>query len=443
MHQNQFQNQHLPSWKSTLPKVNVDFLFKDVCAGVSTTFIDNSTIENGNIISYKWNFGDKTVEKFDSLVTHSFTNPGTYSVILNVFSDNGCSSNLVNEIKIYDLPYVKFNTLNKCINDTINFYDASTSKNGSITSWQWIFNEVDDVFSDKDVSFKFNVSGLHNIRLFVEDEKGCTKRYEKEIRIYDIPTVSFTSDTIICLGEELLFKDISYANYQSINRWQWELGDGTILNSKDIKHIYQFSGNYDVKLKVTTSQNCMNQISKKSYISVKESPVVEFNSNKSVTNELDPIIEFYNYTIGNNHFVWDFNNGQISNEKNPIIDFQQAGNYDVILTAISSAGCVDSGVITISVYPKMTIYIPNAFTPNNDGYNDKFDVIVNSISYYEIHVYNRWGEKIFYSNNKLYAWNGSDFNGSLVPNGIYLYHIKIIDQNGKDWAYNGEINLLR
>ena len=187
----------------------------------------------------------------------------------------------------------------------------------------------------------------------------------------------------------------------------------------------------------------MNQISKKSYISVKESPVVEFNSNKSVTNELDPIIEFYNNTIGNNHFVWDFNNGQISNEKNPIIDFQQAGNYDVILTAISSVGCIDSSVNTISVYPKMTIYIPNAFTPNNDGYNDKFDVKVNSISYYEIYVYNRWGENIFYSSNELYSWDGSDFNGSLVPNGIYLYHIKIIDQNGKDWVYNGEINLLR
>ncbi len=422
---------------------NVDFLFKDVCAGVSTTFIDNSTIENGDIISYKWNFGDKTLEKFDSLVIHSFTNPGTYNVILNVFSDNGCSSDLANKIEIYHLPYVKFNTSNKCINETTNFHDASNSKNGSITSWKWTFNDVDDVFFDKNVSFKFNESGLHNVRLFVEDEKGCTKRYEEKIRIYDVPTVTFTSDTVICLGEELLLQDISYANYQSINRWQWDLGDGTILNSKDIKHIYQFSGNYDLKLKVTTSQNCMNQISKKSYISVKESPIAEFNSNKSVTNELDPIIEFYNTTIGNNHFIWDFNNGKISYEKNPIIDFQQAGNYDVILTAISSVGCIDSSVNTISVYPKMTIYIPNAFTPNNDGYNDKFDVKVNSISYYEIYVYNRWGEKIFYSSNELYSWDGSDFNGFFVPNGIYLYHIKIIDQNGKDWAYNGEINLLR
>ena len=422
---------------------NVDFFLEDVCAGVKTTFIDNSTIENGDVISYKWYFGDKTVEKFDSVVTHTYTNPGNYNVILNVFSDNGCSSNLVKDIDIHELPIVKFNTENNCVNETINFYDASSSKNGIITSWRWRFNEVDNEFYEKDVSYKFNEARLHNIRLFVEDEKGCTKRYEEKLRIYDLPTVSFTSDTAICLGEEILLQDNSYANYQTIESWKWDLGDGTILNSKDIMHIYQLSGNYDIKLKVITSQNCISNITKKSYISVKESPFVEFKSNKIVTNEHDPIIEFYNHTNGNHHLIWDFNNGQISNEKNPIIEFQQAGNYDVILTAISNTGCSDSSTNTITIHPKMSIYIPNAFTPNSDGINDKFDVKVNSISNYEIHVYSRWGEKIFYSHNELNSWDGSDFNGVFVPNGVYLYHIKIIDQNGKDWAYNGEINLLR
>ena len=50
----------------------IDFFLEDVCAGVKTKFIDNSNIENGDIISYKWYFGDKTEEKFDSIVTHTY-----------------------------------------------------------------------------------------------------------------------------------------------------------------------------------------------------------------------------------------------------------------------------------------------------------------------------------------------------------------------------------
>ena len=88
----------------------------------------------------------------------------------------------------------------------------------------------------------------------------------------------------------------------------------------------------------------------------------------------------------------------------------------------------------------MTIYIPNAFTPNNDGFNDYFDVNVNSISFYEIHVYNRWGEKIFHSSNELNFGMDLILMDQLCQT-VFIYHINIIDKNGKDWAYNGEINL--
>ena len=82
------------------------------------------------------------------LLSHIHTkNPGNYNVILNVFSDNGCSNNLVKDIDIYELPIVKFNE-NNCVNETIKFYDASSSKNGIITSW-WNFNEVDNNFMKK------------------------------------------------------------------------------------------------------------------------------------------------------------------------------------------------------------------------------------------------------------------------------------------------------
>ena len=65
------------------------------------------------------------------------------------------------------------------------------------------------------------------------------------------------------------------------------------------------------------------------------------------------------------------------------------------------------------------------------------------ISDYEIFIYNRWGEVIFTSFDKEVGWNGKDRFANLIPNGIYLYHISVIDFNGKVWVYNGEVNLMR
>ena len=64
---------------------NADFFFEDACVGNKTILTDNSTVENGNIISFKWDFGDKSIEKFDSSVIHTYTNPGTYNVILKSY----------------------------------------------------------------------------------------------------------------------------------------------------------------------------------------------------------------------------------------------------------------------------------------------------------------------------------------------------------------------
>jgi gliding motility-associated-like protein len=72
------------------------------------------------------------------------------------------------------------------------------------------------------------------------------------------------------------------------------------------------------------------------------------------------------------------------------------------------------------------LLIPNAFTPNNDGINDLFDVKIDSqcqLKKYELTIYNRWGSEIFNSNDISAKWNG-DFKNKLVQNGPYIYSIR-------------------
>jgi len=123
--------------------------------------------------------------------------------------------------------------------------------------------------------------------------------------------------------------------------------------------------------------------------------------------------------------------------------FDSPGEYKVSLLVENSIGCSHEVIHDINIYPEMTIYIPNAFTPNGDGVNDIFLVDAKSIASFRIKIFDRWGGVVFNSSDLEEGWKGMDSHNSYLSNGIYVYHISVYDKNGKLWVYNGEISLLR
>ena len=93
--------------------------------------------------------------------------------------------------------------------------------------------------------------------------------------------------------------------------------------------------------------------------------------------------------------------------------------------------------------PEHTLYAPNSFTPNGDGYNDVFLAKGNAGESFEMIVFDRWGGIIFESFDIQYGWNGLDSKDNPVKSGTYIYHIASYDYNGKLSAYSGELNLIR
>ena len=119
----------------------------------------------------------------------------------------------------------------------------------------------------------------------------------------------------------------------------------------------------------------------------------------------------------------------------------KAGNYMVILEVENEQMCTSKDTFNLLVNKDYTCWIPNAFTPNNDGLDDLFMPIGNTINDYFIFIYNSWGELIF--ENKNNGWNGELFNGLEAQTGVYSYAIYTTDENGKHRNYHGEIHLLR
>lgn len=88
------------------------------------------------------------------------------------------------------------------------------------------------------------------------------------------------------------------------------------------------------------------------------------------------------------------------------------------------------------------IWVPNAFTPNDDGINTKFKIVYGSIKNFEITIYDRWGEKLFYTDDITNNWDGT-FNGRNCPDGVYIYMLRYSGASNISKSIMGNITLLR
>ncbi len=149
-----------------------------------------------------------------------------------------------------------------------------------------------------------------------------------------------------------------------------------------------------------------------------------------------------NGTIGS--VLWHPSNGlDCSDCISPVASPLQSINYFVTVT--SDSGCVAWDSVHITVIPTYEIFIPNVFTPNGDGANDYFEVFGNKESWkqFNVMVFNRWGEKVYESNDMNFKWDGY-YKGLLQNPGVYVYTVKLVFlDNYVPKLYKGSVTLMR
>jgi gliding motility-associated-like protein len=123
-----------------------------------------------------------------------------------------------------------------------------------------------------------------------------------------------------------------------------------------------------------------------------------------------------------------------------------AGPYDpqtiYTLTVTYNQGCIATTSVRINVQGDPPVYIPNAFTPNGDGMNDQFFVYGEGIKTLQVMVFNRWGEKVFETDNQSVGWDGY-YKGELQPPGVYVYVVDLLYLNNRKRVKEGSITLIR
>lgn len=112
-----------------------------------------------------------------------------------------------------------------------------------------------------------------------------------------------------------------------------------------------------------------------------------------------------------------------------------------VLKGENGYGCVDYDTVCVYVTKDFNVYIPNAFTPNEDGYNDVFIPVGYGINEIRLTIFDRWGEQIFTSNETSIGWDGSR-KGKQCEQGVYVYKAEVKTMAGHTVQYVGHVTLL-
>jgi len=242
--------------------------------------------------------------------------------------------------------------------------------------------------------------------------------------------LTFTDDMQICPGTAVTLQATASGGIGVLNLG-WSTGESNIYSKVVSPTTTTF---YSVIL----TDSCGNSATDGALITVL-APSVEI----SYVHKNQRVIQFYSYPSPDVvSYLWDFGDGETSALQNPEHTYADSGYYDVILIVTNEYGCTDTAFTTIYAYPDFRFFIPNTFTPNGDGLNDVFTGYGMGFVIFEMRIFNRWGQEIFYTNDIHRGWPGT-YKDSLCPIGVYSYKVDIITPSGFEHNYIGHVNLLR
>lgn len=400
----------------------------DICVDQAATFTDQSSIASGSIANRHWNFGDGgTEDRADGNVfTRSYTTYKTYTVKLVAVSDMGCSSDTVtSQVHVHPLPVADFSPpAAVCMpGGEAAFTNQTTIATGGIWSYEWNFGDGSPVVYGQDASHTYANSGSYAVQLVATSTNGCTHDTTKVFSaFFNKPFAQFSVEPdSLCQGAESVFTDESTSPTSPINKWNWQFGDGATSTKTDPVITYKQPGNYDVQLTVTNEAGCESDVFTQPVI-VYLQPVID--AGPSFVVPQGTMIRF-NPTANDStelQFRWSPGN-QLSDDRALRPSLVAMHNETYTLTAIGQGNCTAEDFMTVKILKPVTV--PNAFSPNGDGIHDTWQ-IPNLGDYpgATVEVFNRYGQKVFYSAGYGKPWDGR-MNGNPLPVATYYYVIHL------------------
>lgn len=403
---------------SAIDSVVVTSSAPTVALGPDVFLCNNDSIlvnATSGFTDYQWLLNGNPVGTQSSIYVSS---PGTYVVI--VTDSSGCINSDTIAVTAGNITVTLAADTAFCAGNSVVINPGS----GFVT-YEWMLNG--NIIASSD-TLVVNQSGDYQVT--VTDVSGCEASDNIIITVNSLPQVQAVSDTVICGSGSVQLNVSGAINYQ------WSpvtyLSSTVIANpvSNPLADITYTVTGTDVNGCTGTDQVIV-QVSKQPVASFDYS--VDFSCNGLQLFTANKSTNAVNY-------LWDFGDGNISSEINPVHTYQLLQNQTLQLIAINGS-CSDTAIVqNISYQVPVFNNIPDVLTPDGDGKNDCFEIknIDSLASCFHISIFNRWGNLVYESSNTALCWDGKSDNGSDLPAAVYFYVITIRDEE-----FKGVVHLMR
>ncbi len=388
---------------------------KSICGGPSGNITVTGITPSSPPFSYSWNSGQTT-----SSISNIF--PGAYTV--TVIDHNGCVGSASVTVGITTFFPIQISVAPDYCNKSIGSATATPSGNPPYI-YLWSNGQSTQTASNLAVG---------NYTVQVTDNYGC--KDSVQFAIGTLPSLSIQTNT----SPTYCYKNYGSATANPNGFQPYQYVWTTIPGSTTQTITDLFAGNYTVY--VTDAKNCKDTaVVTITNVNDILSPVFETNPSTNLYSE-NPITITVIPNSG-----WTLNDGYLSTGDSIyalsiIHTFQQSGDYTATYYFTSTHGCEDIVIYNLHIIDYPTLYIPNSFTPNNDGRNDVFMAEGSFIDSFEMNIYDRWGNLITTLENLNAGWNGY-YKGKEAPTDVYVYKGTATDVTGTQLTFKGQINLIR
>lgn len=402
---------------------------------------------SSNIAELQWDFGDSTFASNQN-TSKIYINPGKYKVKLYIKNHDECEQTIEKEIVIPDSVNLELDFTYKrtsCFKNTnaIEFLSDIKTQD-SIKSIQWSFGDGEVEKDNFNPIHTYLGAGDYKVFLLVTTALGCSKVINKPLTVYVLSPIAMADSLVICIGDSVVLPLISEGD--KIYKWmpKESLNDMTVANpwaKPQVTTLYKVQIANVVEVGDTCFQDdsilvkVIQGFSNDFTISSTKNPV-----NPDEVFQLSVVPDLYKYSWTPADLV---SNPMISN---PTSSIKSNTLFNLELTNLQGCKAVDSILIELIEIVEDScstkeIVVPNAFTPDGNGFNDVLYVRNVVGEEFLIIIYNRWGVKVFESSNPDVGWDGR-YNGVLQSTDVFGYYIKVVC-NGNVIEKKGNVTLVR